>query len=102
MYQSMASGEIRISAEEMNSRAQQYDAEAEKVEEIIGEMDQLLLELQEEWKGAASEAYAVKYEELKQKSFQEMQALIGDIATALRATAESMTSADDQIAQKFQ
>ena len=92
---------IRISPEDMRGRADEYDQQAEAVGDVISAMDSLLEALQEEWEGKASEAYAVKFGELR-PGFEKAQELIGEIAQALRDTAQSMEDADIQIASGFQ
>ncbi|MBE6018615.1 MAG: WXG100 family type VII secretion target, partial [Lachnospiraceae bacterium] len=57
--------QIRITPEQMRSRAGEYRNEAEVVNGVILKMDQLLGALQGEWEGAASESYAARYAELK-------------------------------------
>ena len=84
----------------MESRACQYENEANNVEEVILNMDRLLEALQEEWKGKASEAYAARYGELR-PSFERMRDLIGEIAEALRTTSRSMEEEDNRIASQF-
>ena len=92
--------EIRISASDMETRASQYENEANTVEEVIANMDGLLEALQDEWKGDASEAYAARYEELK-PSFEGMKNLIHEIAEALRSVSRSMVDEDSRIASQF-
>ena len=56
--------QIRITPDQMRERAKQYRAEADIVNGVINKMDSLLQQLQSEWEGAASESYAVRYQEL--------------------------------------
>lgn len=92
--------EIRISSSEMENRASQYRTEADTVNGVITKMDGLLSELQEEWRGEASEAYATRYNELR-KSFEKMEELIREIADALEETASLLADTDSQIASRF-
>lgn len=89
--------QIRISPAEMRNRATQYSQEAEAVKGVISNMDRLLTDLQAEWEGSASEAYATRYAELK-PGFQEAEQLIRDIAKALNTIADTMENADNDIA----
>lgn len=91
---------IRISPEDMRGRADEYDQQAEAVGDVISAMDSLLETLMAEWEGEASKAYAEKFEELR-PGFEKAQDLIGEIAKALRDTAQSMEDADQQIATGF-
>ena len=61
----MASGQIRMTPETMRGRASEYRIESENVQNVIEKMDSLLESLQAEWEGAASEAYAAKFGELR-------------------------------------
>ena len=90
-------GQIRITPDQMRSRATEYDNEASKVGEVISKMDQLLGLLQEEWEGEASRAYADRFAQLR-PSFTNAQQLISEIAIALRNTATSLETTDQQVA----
>ena len=57
--------QIRITPDQMRTRANEYRTEAETVNGVIQKMDSLLGQLQSEWEGAASESYAARYQELK-------------------------------------
>ena len=96
----MASGQIRMTPDTMRTRAGEYRTESENVQGVIEKMDSLLETLLTEWEGAASEAYANKFNELR-PSFVAAKELIDDIATALDKTAEAVESTDSQIASQF-
>lgn len=92
--------EIRLQPEQLRDKAQQFDAQAEAVDGVIAAMTSLLGELQEEWHGAASEAYAEEFNELK-PSFQKAEQLIEDIANQLRGAASTLEQTDADIASSF-
>ena len=92
--------QIRITPDQMREKANQYRAQAETVNGVIGKMDTLLQELQAEWEGSASESYAVRYGELK-PGFVKAEALIREIATALDSTAKIVEETDASIANQF-
>ena len=96
----MASGQIRMTPDTMRTRAGEYRTESENVQGVIEKMDTLLEELLAEWEGAASEAYANKFNELR-PSFIAAKDLIDDIAVALDKTAEAVEATDSQIASQF-
>ena len=96
----MASGQIRMTPDTMRERAGEYRTEADNVQSVIDKMDRLLDTLLTEWEGAASEAYANKFAELR-PSFVKGKELIDDIAMALDKTAEAVESTDTQIANQF-
>ena len=92
--------QIRITPDQMRERANQYRVEADAVNGVIMKMDSLLQRLQEEWEGAVSESYAVRYQELK-PGFQNAEDLIREIATALDSTARIVEETDANIASQF-
>ena len=92
--------QIRITPEQMRTRATQYRAEADKVNAVIMQMDSLLQQLQGEWEGSASESYAARYQELK-PGFMKAEELIREIATALDSTAKIVEDTDASIASQF-
>ena len=92
--------QIRITPDQMRSRANEYRTEAEKVQEVISKMDNLLNALQGEWEGSASESYAARYQELK-PGFVKAQQLITEIATSLDSTARIVEETDQNIANQF-
>jgi len=93
-------GQIRIGPDAMRGRAGEYRNQAEAVNNVITAMDALLGALQGEWEGAASAAYANRYEELK-PGFIRAEELINEIADALTSTAAIMEETDTNIAAQF-
>ena len=93
-------GQIRITPEQMNSRAQQYRGEADELNSIILRMDSLLTALQGEWEGAASDAYAARFAELR-PGFVKAEELIREIAAALDAAATRLYETDSALASGF-
>ena len=92
--------QIRITPDQMRSRAGEYRNEAETVNGVIVKMDSLLGALQGEWEGAASESYAQRYNELK-PGFVKAEELIREIAQALESTARIVEETDNTIAAQF-
>ena len=90
-------GHIRITPDQMRSRANEYRVEAENVQTVIGKMDRLLSTLQSEWEGQASRAYAARFGELR-PGFVRARELIDEISRALDTTASSLEGVDAQIA----
>ena len=93
-------GQIRITPDQMRSRAGEYRQQQDQVGEVISRMDSLLSQLQGEWEGSASPAYAERFSELR-PGFVKAQELIGEIAQALDATARSLEETDASIAAQF-
>lgn len=92
--------QIRITPDQMRQRANEYRREADNVNGVISRMDTLLGQLQSEWEGSASEAYATRYTELK-PGFLRAEALIREIATALDSTAQIVEETDSTIANQY-
>ncbi len=93
-------GNIRITPDTMRQRATEYRTEATNVENVISNMDRLLGELRGEWEGAASEAYAARFEELR-PGFVKAKELILEIADALTNAAASLENADTDLASSL-
>ena len=93
-------GQIRVTPDQMNARAKQYRHEADEVNRVIVQMDSLLQTLQGEWEGAASEAYAARYQELR-PGFVKAEELIREIAIALEVVASKLAETDSMIAGQF-
>ena len=96
----MATEKISMSPEQMRRRAGEYTQQANNLQSIINKMDNLLRALQEEWKGRASEAYAVRFNELR-PGFVSAKELIDNIAKALDDTARITEETDNAIASQF-
>ncbi|HHX36705.1 MAG TPA: WXG100 family type VII secretion target [Clostridiaceae bacterium] len=94
------SGQIRMTPDTMRERANQYRTQADAVNNVISQMDNLLSMLQGEWEGAASQSYSARYQELK-PGFIKAEELIQEIATALDSTANIVEETDNSIAAQF-
>ena len=92
--------QIRMTPDTMRTRAGEYNTEAGTIAEVISKLDALLEQLQSEWEGAAAEAYAAKFSELR-PSFTEAQNLLEEISQALHRTAEIVETTDNEIAGQF-
>lgn len=93
-------GQIRMTPESMESQAMRYLTEAENVDSVIRNMDSLLQQLQTEWEGAASQAYAERYGQLK-PGFEKARDLIVEIAESLRKSANALRETDQNIANAY-
>lgn len=93
-------GQIRITPEQMRSRANEYRTEADAVGGVITKMDNLLSALESEWEGASARAYSARFAELR-PSFVKAQELINEIAASLDTTAMTLEETDKQIASRF-
>ena len=94
-------GQIRMTPEQMRTRAGEVRTEGETFQGVINKMQNLINVLQEEWEGQASAQFAQQFETLK-PSFNNMHQLINDIGGQLDATADAVEQLDQEIASKFQ
>ncbi|MCR5144634.1 MAG: WXG100 family type VII secretion target [Lachnospiraceae bacterium] len=92
--------QIRMTPEKMRQRAGEYTTQATNLNSIITKMDGLLGELQSEWEGSASDAYAERFRELR-PGFVKAKELIDEISTALKNTAQIVEETDQNIANQF-
>ncbi len=93
-------GQIRITPDQMRGRANEYRREAENVQSVIARMDSLLNQLQGEWEGASSRAYAARFAELR-PGFVRARELVDEIARALDGTARALEDTDAQLASSL-
>ena len=92
--------QIRMTPDTMRTRAGEYTAQGQKLQEIITKMDNLLGQLQSEWEGNASRAYAEKFAQLR-PGFVKAKELIDEITQALKSTAQIVEETDQNIANQF-
>lgn len=92
--------QIRMTPEKMRSRASEYTTQANNLQSVINKMDSLLKELQGEWEGSASEAYAARFAELR-PGFVKAKDLVDEISEALKKTAQIVEETDSNIANQF-
>ncbi len=90
---------IRIDPEVMRTRAGQFRSEAERIQEVISNMDNLLSNLQSEWEGNASQSYAARYTSEFKPNLQGAQEMVVEIASALDKVAQNMQEQDQVLAQ---
>jgi len=84
----------------MRSRAGEVRQQGETFQEVINRMGNIINELQSEWEGQASQAFAQQFDRLR-PSFNEMRQLVDDIGTQLNGTANAVEQLDQEIASRF-
>ena len=94
-------GQIRITPDQMRSRANDYRREAEKVNDTITQMTTLLGALQQEWEGEAARKYEHRFNSELKPSFIKAKELIDEIARALDNTAATLEQTDAEIAARL-
>ena len=93
-------GQIRITPDQMRTRAGEFRTEGNNFQDCITKMQGLIRTLQEEWEGQASQGFAAQFEALA-PSFNKVRELIEDIGGQLDATAAAAESLDQELAGKF-
>ena len=59
------SGQIRMTPEQMRSRASEVRNQGETMQEVVNRVQNIINELQTEWEGQASRAFAEQFERLR-------------------------------------
>lgn len=94
-------GQIRITPDQMRTRAGEFRSEGNNFQDCIPKMQRLIGTRQEEWEGqAASQGFATQFEALT-PSFNKVRGLIEDIGGQLDSIAAAVESLDQEIASKF-
>ena len=88
--------EIRMTPEQMRSRAGEYTTQGENLQQVINSMDRLLTALQSEWTGNAADGFSTRYTELR-PGFVKAKELIDEISAALKSSANAVEQTDQQI-----
>lgn len=92
--------QIRMTPDTMRKRAGEYTTQAEAIQNVIGKLDTLLKNLQSEWEGDASRAYAAKFNELR-PGFVKAKNLVDEISASLKKSADIVEQTDRNIASQF-
>lgn len=92
--------QIRITPQQMRQRSSEVRNQGETFQGVIGRMQSIINELQSEWEGQASRAFAEQFDRLR-PAFNDMRQLIEDIGTQLNATADAVERLDQEIAGRF-
>jgi len=93
-------GQIRMTPEQMRQRAGEMRSKGEAFQDVINGMQSVINELQTEWEGQASRAFAEQFDRLK-PSFNDTRRLIDDIGQQLDSTATAVEQMDQDIASRF-
>lgn len=92
--------QIRMTPETMRTRANEYTTQANNIQDTINKLDRLLGQLQNEWEGDASRAYAEKFNQLR-PGFVKTKDLVDEISAALKKAAQIVEDTDRNIAGQF-
>ncbi|AFQ16742.1 MULTISPECIES: WXG100 family type VII secretion target [Bacillus] len=93
-------GQIRMSPEELKSKAARYGQGANQIEDILSQLQNLQNELRGEWEGRAFEGFDQQFNQLKPK-VQNFAQLLQEINMQLNKTAEAVASHDEELSRNF-
>jgi len=93
-------GQIRMTPEQMRQRAGEMRNKGETFQDVINGMQSIINELQTEWEGQASRAFAEQFDRLK-PAFNDTRQLIDNIGQQLDSTANAVEQMDQDIASRF-
>ena len=86
-------GSIGLTPDQMRGRAGEFTSAANTLSDVITKMDGLLTNLQDEWKGASSQSFKSKFDELR-PGFVKAKDLIDEISNSLKKTADDFEEFD--------
>ncbi len=90
---------ISMSPAEVEQLSNEYMTRKNEVDEIISNMDRMLGQLMGVWQGQAAQAYEQRWQGELKPSFQNASELIGEIADAIRKSAQAFADADEAVAR---
>ena len=91
---------ISVTPEELKTQAQVYLTAKSEIEAAVQKVNSMNGTIQEEWKGAAFEAYLEQYQQLY-TNVQQFEQLLESINQQLVAYADTVAERDAQDAQSF-
>ena len=89
--------QIRMTPEQMRQRAGEMRNKGETFQDVINGMQGIINELQTEWEGQASRAFAEQFDRLK-PAFNDTRQLIDNIGQQLDSTGNPVEQMDQDIA----
>lgn len=93
-------GQIRMSPEELRTKAQRYGQSSDQINEILTKLSSLQDELRGEWEGRAFEQFDVQFSDLRPK-VKEFSDLMEQIQNQLVKTAEAVAQQDEELSRNF-
>ncbi|MFP7493389.1 WXG100 family type VII secretion target [Terribacillus saccharophilus] len=94
------SGQIRMTPEELKSRAETYGQSAEQINDILRTLTTLQDQIAAEWEGQAFVRFDEQFDALKPK-VTEFSQLMDDIKRQLISTADAVRDQDEALSQNF-
>lgn len=91
-------GQIRITPDTMRERSGQFRTEASALGDVVSKLDSLLNQLQSEWEGEASRAFAESYNSTYRPNMVKAKEMVEEIAQALDSQARTIEEQDQMMA----
>jgi len=93
-------GQIRMTPEELQTKAKRYGEGSQRIEEIRNDLSNLQNELRSEWEGRAFERFDEQFTQLNPKVV-EFSELLQQIQDQLTKTAEAVAQQDEELSRNF-
>jgi len=94
------SGQIRMTPQELKSKATKYGSSSDQIRTILDELSNLQEQLRSEWEGKAFERFDDQFEQLKPK-VKNFAQLLNQIKDQLDQTADAVEQHDVQLSKNF-
>ncbi|MFB1052161.1 WXG100 family type VII secretion target [Paraliobacillus sp. JSM ZJ581] len=93
-------GQIRMSPEELKSKAEVYGQGSDQINEVLGKLKNLQEQLRGEWEGRSFESFDNQFLELVPK-VENFSQLLLEIQGQLKNTAQAVQDQDEALSQNF-
>lgn len=94
------SGQIRMSPEQLKSRANRYGQGSQQIDQVLRDLTNLQNELRAEWEGRAFERFDDQFNQLSPK-VQNFSQLLEEIKNQLIKTADAVAQQDEALSRNF-
>lgn len=93
-------GQIKMTPDELQSKAQSYGGGADQIDDVLTKLQNLQDELRGEWEGRAFERFDEQFQQLSRK-VTDFEQLLREIQTQLQKTAQAVQEQDEALSQNF-
>ncbi len=93
-------GQIRMTPEELKSRATRYGQSGSQIEQILSDLTNLQAVLSQEWEGQAFNRFNDQFNQLSPK-VRDFAQLMHDIHDQLNKTADAVAEHDEALSRNF-
>lgn len=93
-------GQIRMSPEELKTKAARYGNGGRQIEDILSDLSRLQEDLRSEWEGLAFDKFDNQFTDLAPR-VQNFAQLLHDIERQLKETANAVARNDEELSRNF-